>query len=192
MLVDFESRSLVNLVDVGAWRYAEDESTEALFLGWKLKGQEQRNLWVTPVACDILGIEHQPFPQQILDHIENKGVFEAHGAQFERALWIHQLNKKFNIPIPTKWRDSMAACAYKAVPLKLKKAGAALNLSELKDPRGDYLIKQLCSFKGPTKKEPDRIYREDPDLMKEFGDYCMQDTVSEECLSDTLGDLPGP
>jgi DNA polymerase len=190
IFVDFESRSRIKLPDVGAWRYAEDETTEILFLGWKVKGSEERNLWVPPVTCKILGIDCMPFPQKILDHIAKDGVFESHGVQFERSMWIHQLNKRFGIPIPTKWRDSMAACAYKAVPLKLEHAGKALGLQELKDDRGKYLINQLTGYKGPTKKQPDRIYREEPDLMHEFGEYCKQDTVSEECLSDDLGDLP--
>ena len=62
--VDFETRSTLNVADVGAWRYAEDPSTEILCLGYKFSDSLETYLWDPRT---------QPFPQAILDHIENKG-----------------------------------------------------------------------------------------------------------------------
>jgi DNA polymerase len=179
-LVDFETRSYLNVKDCGAWRYNEDDTTEIMCMGWKLG--EMSGLWVPG----------EPFPQEVLDHIEAGGMFEAHNVQFERSAWLFILKAKHGIPMPRRWKDTLAACAYRGLPLALDKAGVAMGLPIQKDARGKYLIQQLCTYKGPTKKEPDRIYREDPDLMWELYDYCVQDVVSEECLSDTVGDLPGP
>jgi DNA polymerase len=181
-VVDFETRSYKNVKHVGAWRYAEDPTTEILCLGYKRKGSDTKGLWVPEL----------PFPQELLDHIEAGGTFEAHNAQFERAIWIHILKKKLGIPFPTKWTDTQAVCAYRGIPLALDNAGDALGLPIKKDKRGKYLLNTLSVPKWGTKAEPDRIYREDFDLMQELYDYCLQDTDAEDCLGDTLGELPPP
>lgn len=179
-LVDFETRSYLNVKHVGAWRYAEDPTTEILCLGYKFTGGK-RKLWVPGL----------PFPQEIIDHILAGGVFEAHNCQFERAIWKFKL-KPIGIPVPVKWKDTLAVCAYRGIPLALDKAGDALNLPIQKDKRGKYLLNTLSTPKWGTKAEPDRIYREDMDLMDELYEYCLDDVDSEECLGDTLGELPPP
>lgn len=178
-LVDFESRSYLSVRDVGAWRYAEDPTTEILCLAYRFDdGPEQ--LWRPG----------EPFPQTIIDHAEAGGVFEAHNVQFERAMWLFILKRKLGIPMPRKWRDTQAVCAYRGLPLALDKAGVALKLPVQKDKRGKYLLQTLSVPKWGTKKEPDRIYREDEDLMLELYDYCKQDVRAEHMLGGTVGELP--
>lgn len=192
MTVDFETRSYLNVIKVGSWRYAEEPTTEVMCMSHQL-GIGEAKLWAPPM----------PFPQEVLDHIAANGIFEAHQAQFERAIWFHILTKgrymsvagiksATPIPMPRRWRDSMAACAYRGIPMALDKAGAALALPIQKDSHGKYLIQTLCMPKWGTKKEPDRIYREDYDLMDELYDYCQQDARSEHKLSWALGPLPTP
>ncbi len=167
--------------DVGAWRYAEDFTTEILCLSYKFD-DGKTGLWIP-------GID---FPQVIINHVEAGGIFESHNAQFERAIWMLILRPQFGVPMPVRWRDTMAVCAYRALPLKLDKAGEALNLRIQKDKRGTYLLNTLTTPKFGTKNDPDRIYREDWDLMDELYTYCMQDSDSEYELSQTLGPLPPP
>ena len=167
--------------DVGAWRYAEDFTTEILCLSYKF-GDGVTRLWIP-------GLD---FPQEIIDHVNAGGMFEAHNVQFERAIWMMILRPQFGVPMPKRWKDTLAACAYRAIPLKLDHAGAALNLDIQKDKRGTYLLNTLSVPKWGTKAEPDRIYREDWDLMQELYDYCVQDADSEHLLSQTIGDLPMP
>ena len=192
MTVDFECRSFIDITKVGTWRYAEDPTTEVLCLSYKL-GDEASKLWAPPL----------PFPKQILDHIEANGMFEAHNVQMERAVWMHILckgrhmsvagiNTATPIPMPRRWKDTMAVCAHRSIPMSLDKAGAALALPVQKDKRGKYLIQTLCKPKWGTKAEPDRVYREDLELMDEMFDYCMMDTDAEHTLSWAIGDLPGP
>lgn len=182
-LIDFETRSYLSVKDVGAWRYAEDSTTEILCMGWKFVGTNRRGMWVPGI---------NDFPQEVLDHIEAGGMFEAHNVQFERAVWILILHRRFGLPVPKRWKDTLAACAYRGIPLGLDDAGRALNLPIQKDKRGKYLLQTLCMPKWGTKKEPDRIYREDWDLMQELYDYCDTDLDSEESLGLTIGDLPPP
>jgi DNA polymerase len=179
--VDFETRSFRNVKDTGAWRYAEDPTTEILCLAFRFDNGEIK-LWVPGL----------PFPQEIIDHINTGGMFEAHNAQFERAIWKHILVPKFSIPMPKKWKDTLAACAYKGLPLALDKVGSALNLEVQKNKRGKYLLNTLSVPKGATKNEPDRVYREDLDLMEELYEYCIDDVRAECLLSETIGDLSEP
>ena len=184
VLVDFETRSYLDVRDVGAWRYAEDKTTEILILSYKIKwpdGTAKTGSWIPDL---------QDFPQEIIDLVEVGAVFEAHNVQFERSIWILILNRRLNIPVPKKWRDTLAVCAYRGIPLSLDKAGDALDLPILKDKRGKYLLQTLCTPKWGTKTEPDRIYREDWDLMQELYGYCDDDVEAEDCLGNTLGVLP--
>lgn len=177
--VDFETRSFLNVIDVGAWRYAESPTTEILCLAYKFDSGPTK-LW----------LPFLPFPQEIIDHIEAGGMFEAHNVQFERAVWQFILSRQMGIPMPKRWRDTLAVCAYRGIPLSLDNAGKALGLPIQKDKRGEYLLQTLSTPKGATKKEPNRLYREDWDLMDELYDYCITDVDSEYCLSETLGPLP--
>jgi DNA polymerase len=179
--VDFECRSFLDVREVGAWRYAEDWTTEILCMAWKM-GNGESHIWVPWLD----------FPQEVIDHVEAGGTFEAHNVQFERAIWLFILRPQFGVPVPTKWQDTLAVCAYRGLPLSLDNVGKALDLDVKKDERGKYLINTLCKPKFGTKKEPDRIYREDWDLMDELFGYCMGDTDSEENLSETVGVLPIP
>jgi DNA polymerase bacteriophage-type len=179
-LIDFETRSFLDVTEVGAWRYAEDPTTEILCMAYKL-GNGPTKLWVP----DIM-----PFPQEIIDHVEAGGFFEAHNVQFERAIWLFILKNRLGIPMPKRWKDTLAACAMRGIPLKLDAAGDALKLPIKKDKRGKYLLQTLSVPKWGTKKEPNRIYREDWDLTQELYDYCMTDIDSEDCLGKTIGELP--
>ena len=180
-VVDFETRSYLSVKDVGAWRYAEDTTTEILCMGWKFAGTDRRGIWVPGI---------NEFPQKVLDHIEAGGVFEAHNAQFERAVWVLILHRRFGVPVPKRWQDTLASCAYRGLPLGLDEVGRALDLAIQKDKRGKYLLQTLSVPKWGTKKEPNRIYREDWDLMQELYEYCERDVDAEEILGRTIGDLP--
>ena len=180
VLVDFETRSYLNVKDTGAWRYAEDDTTEILCMAYKI-GDGETKLWV-PELSD--------FPAELIELIEAGATFEAHNVQFERAVWLFVLKRKMGIPVPRHWRDTLAVCAYRGIPLGLDQAGNALKLPVVKDKRGKYLLQQLSTPKWGTKKEPDRIYREDWDLMQELYDYCVQDVDAEDLLGQKLGVLP--
>jgi DNA polymerase len=181
IVIDFETYSELPLKgpkSVGVWRYAEHESTEILCLGYKFPG-EPRFIWTPGV----------PFPQRLIDAARNDThIFEAHNAQFERAIWIWQLLYKLRIPMPRKWRDTMAACAYKSLPLGLEDVGETVNLATKKDKRGKYLLEKLSKPQRPTKKNPETRCQ-DLDLLDELYDYCGQDVETECALGDTIGPL---
>ena len=192
-IADFETRSTVSVTECGAWRYAEDESTRILCLGYRMAGEDKSKVW-TP---------DQPFPQELIDAIERGEAIECHNAAFEKAIWLYKLTKALDIPYPVAWVDTMATCAYRSLPLKLEGAGSAIDLEIQKDKRGSYLISQLCKPRKPRKAEKEEfakqgltpeqfpvLYRDDKELMDELMyQYCPRDVDSEYNLGETLGDL---
>lgn len=181
--VDFETYSdapLKGKDSVGAWRYAEDPSTEILCLGYRFLGDKgDPSIWWPD----------QPFPQEIIEHIKAGYAVSAHNAQFEIAIWTRQLNEKLGIPMPKFWIDTMASCAYRALPLSLEDAGEVLNLEVKKDKRGKFLLDKLAKPQKVSKKQPLKRIKT-PELIKELGDYCKNDVVTEEELAKKIGDLP--
>ena len=194
-VIDFETRSVLDVRDVGAWRYAEHPSTEILWLSYKTPGN-QTKLWAPPV----------PFPEELTElAAQEDHVFEAHNAQFEMAVWLRILHEQLGIPMPKRWADTLAVCAYRSIPLGLDEVGRVLNLSTQKDKRGKYLLQQLSKPRKPNKAEkkefeelgipPEKwpvLWREDWELLEELGSYCATDTDTEHLLGQTIGDLPLP
>lgn len=195
IVIDFETFSEVDVGDVGAAAYAEHPSTEILCMSWILvKGGEihTRGRWIPA----------DPFPKTVLDHCYHGGLFVAHNVFFETNIWKNLLASKShikyfgewcplppNMPMPKRWRDTLASCAYRSIPLKLDKAGEVLNLDVQKDQRGKYLIRTLCQPRKPTKKDATTRV-DDAALLTELADYCDVDTEAELDLYKTVGDLP--
>ena len=130
--IDFETKSFLDVRNVGAWPYAEHESTEVLCMSTRMPRTEP-NLWIP-------GLE---IPGGLIRYIEGDNLFEAHNAQFERAVWLRIMLEKMGYPMPKRWMDTMAVCAYRALPMGLDQVGEVLNLSTKKDKRGNYLIEKL-------------------------------------------------
>lgn len=166
--LDFETRSRAPLRTCGVSRYARDPSTEVLFMAWK-----------TPNAPVRLWQRGDPFPWQIID---NATEVHAHNAPFEKYIFEHVLKH----PIAaSKWRCSAVGASYASIPRSLEGAGAAVGLGELgKDKAGAALIEKL------SKPQKDGTFCEDPELLRQFGEYCMQDVRAEDALDEALPTVP--
>jgi DNA polymerase len=175
--LDFETASEAKLTgkdSVGAWRYAEHPSTRVLSLAYKI-GDDRWRLW----------IPGWPWPKKLTAAVEAGYTFEAHNAQFEKAIWWHALPQHFLVkrmvlnasqqpyywgrrwtphnapPYPTKWKCTLAACAHRALPQGLDKVGEVLQLPIQKDKRGKYLIQRLSRRHQLSKKWPTGWVRPD-------------------------------
>lgn len=180
LVLDFETFSECNLMDCGAWVYAEHPSTEVLCMSYRTEEMPRAKIWIPSRG--------EPFPQVVIDYIEKGYFVEAHNAGFERAIWRHILTPKMGIPWPKRWKDTMATCAMRGLPLSLDDVGDVLNLTVKKDKRGSYLISKLCKPQKPTKKSPETRCN-DPALLEELYAYCMQDTDTEWELGQKIGEL---
>lgn len=179
-LGDFETYSEIDVRKVGAYQYAKHPSTEVLMLAYKLPRQNTK-LW--------RAWKKEPFPQELIDAINAEYVLEAHNVPFERWVWKFQLHDKLGVPMPKRFLDTMATCAYRSLPLSLDDVGRVLQLDVQKDKEGKQLIQKLSKPRKPTKKDPSRRCL-DPDLLEKFGQYCIRDVDAEYSLYQAIGDLP--
>lgn len=135
--LDFETASDLDLSEVGASAYAEHPSTRLLSAAYAVEDEVYG--WTE---------RYEDRPTELLAMAANPNtLFHAHNAAFERIIW-RRFFPDHPLPIP-RWRCSMAACAYRALPLALDEAADALGLEQRKDPRGKTLKTMMC---GPVEK----------------------------------------
>lgn len=176
--LDFETFSEADIKTSGAHTYAMHPSTEVLCLAYSVDGGPPQ-LW----------LPGQPVPPAFSSPA---AIFRAHNAQFERLIWRYVLEPRGWPACPplSRWRCTMAAAAYRALPLSLDELSAALLPEEhRKDKRGKELIRKLCVPRKPTKADPSTRNR-DPGLLFELYEYCLQDVVAEQAVHRITGDLP--
>ena len=176
--IDIETRSCIDLVKCGAYRYAEDATI--LMVAWAL-GDNPVQLWDctndTPMPADLRAA--------LLDH---NCIKVAHNANFERTLikacWCIECP-------PESWRCTQVMAYANGLPGALADVAHVLGLSEQKDPVGKKLIKLFSLPQKPTKTQP-KIWRtkEDrPPEWEQFKNYCVKDVEVERAVHHQLRDL---
>lgn len=181
--LDFETYSEADITVVGAFRYAEDPSTEILIVGFALVDGGP----VTTVdmfqdnATELL----EPLFQTIRDGV----IISAHNSQFERVIWEKVGVPRHGFPVTPKssqWDCTAARAATISIPRSLDGASTALRLRSTKDPLGMALINK---FSKPGKKGIRTWPWDDPIDWQKFIDYCAQDVVVEMALDRILPPL---
>lgn len=176
LIIDFETRSRCDLLKHGAYTYAKHSSTTLLFCAFVELYGNREFLW-TP--------QRRELPVWVLDLLEHrklpKRYVMAHNAQFDRLIWEYVAAERFNFPDLSfeRWYCTSAQCRVNGLPASLEDAGRALDSRHKKDSRGGYLIRQL------SLPQEDGSFNDDPELLKEMGQYCLQDarTTKELVLS---------
>lgn len=163
---DFETYSECDLKSCGSWVYSEHTSTEALCMAYAYDNEEPQ-LW----------LPGEPLP----DFVTNPTGYTlaAWNAFFEFGIWVNTLG--WPTTEYTQWSDTMAQAAAMALPLSLENCGKVLlNDSDMqKSKRGKLLIQRLCKpYRGK------RV--QDPEMLKELHDYCLQDVVAERAIDKML------
>lgn len=156
-LIDFETLSSNDLKKSGAWRYAEDITTEIVCLGWT----DGSDKVVHPV--DELLHPVQGCPRLLAAVRDPDCMFIAHNVAFEKAMWRRQMVDVLGWPdIPNeRWHDIMAVCAMKGLPMKLERAALVLRLSSQKDTEGSRITLSLsrANKKGFYDRTPEKLQR---------------------------------
>lgn len=116
-----------------------------------------------------LWLPGQPFPKL-------RGQIRAHNASFERLIFWYVLQQ--NIPLENFYCTAAQARA-NCMPGSLEDVGRAATSKMRKDHRGAALIRQLCI---PP-------FNNNPKLLQEFYDYCMQDVRAMRDISKSLREL---
>jgi DNA polymerase len=180
LLIDFETRSPLDIREVGIYRYVEDPRTSVLCYAVK-RGDKQG--WFTP----------DQMPTWVLNALLGDNVpLHAHNSTVERLIIREIMGPRYGWPVPRgrRWRCSAARARRLALPGALDKLGAALGLSDTltKDKEGKNLIRRLSR---PIKTGSEGfVYDNDPVKLQRFGEYCLQDVIAEEAAEAGTLDMP--
>ena len=166
---DYETRSLLDLREVGLYNYVRHPTTSPWCFSWALDDMEPE-LWTPEQEC----------PPRLRRHIESGGEFRAWHVGFELAIWNEIMHKRYEWPElhPEQCTCVMAKAYAMGLPGALEDAALALGLHFLKDTEGRALMLRMAR---PRKVYPDGriVWWDDPEKKARIGEYCRQDTRVE-------------
>jgi DNA polymerase len=172
---DFETRSTLQLSDVGAWRYAGDPTTDVWCIGYAVDDG--------PVRTWLPG---QPIPKEF--HIaanDPAWIVVAHNDSFESAI-EERLLERYGWPtVPIeRHRCTQAISLATALPAKLEKVAEALHLPIGKDAEGARVMREMSKPRKPRPGEdPAGIYWvDDPAKLRRLLAYNIRDVEVEREL----------
>jgi DNA polymerase len=175
VILDFETRSQLDLRKVGAWRYAEHPSTDVLCAAYAI-GDGPVELWVPgePVPPAIIAAAADPVCR-----------FVAHNAAFERIHLEHVLAPRHGWPLVPfeRWRCSMIGCLMRALPASLKRGAQVLGLKHQK--ADDKIMHLTCKPRLPRAGEDPAqgpYWFDDAERLGQLYEYCRQDVEVEREL----------
>lgn len=183
---DYETRSTLDLRDVGAWRYATHSETA---------------IWCCAYAVDDgpigLWTPGDPVPSEFITAAENPDwLVCAFNDAFERLIEDHIMAPRYGWPVVPieRHRCLQAAALSLALPGSLDGAARALNLEQQKDVVGHKLMMQMARPRRPRRDEdPSGIYWfDDQARLERLYDYCRQDVAAERALHAKVGFLSEP
>ena len=183
--MDFESRSEVDIWQVGAWAYSVHPSTEILCLAW---GVDDGEIHLIPWE----EVKANYYPKELMQRIREGELLSAFKAFFEQCMWTNQLLKKKpplgmvnqcpRIPIK-QFRCVMAKSLAYAHPQSLENAALALGSTYQKNKAGRAVMLKLC------KPNKDGSWNEDPEDFEKLYQYCIDDVAAEREIDKMLPDL---
>lgn len=204
-IIDFESRSEVNLKYSSYRKYGRHPSTGVMCLGICaiVSGFSHVSPYVqTPVSGPVFqpGVDACPVLIQIC--IEKGIPIYAHNVTFDRTMYEEHCVKVLGWPpIPRHlWRCTLALCSYYTLPRGLEQAALALRLSVQKDTEGGKLIRKYCKPRSWTVKQIEKMtaagtpvttrwWDKTEDLQRIYK-YCGTDINVEARLLQTLQPMP--
>src|SRR5262245_54932933 len=175
---DIESRSTVDLTEVGTHIYAAHPTTEVLCLGYCVDNGPTK-IWHPG----------EPVPKPFF----NGAKYIAHNAAFEYQIMKHKLVPLHGFPVIPIERIvcTMAQVHAMALPGALEKVAKAINLENQKDEAAARLMMKLSKPRKPKKGEdPNGIYwHDDPKEYLKLDEYCMKEVAATREIYHTLPDL---
>ena len=189
LVIDFETRSRCDLGKAGAYRYAEDPSTEIMCMALKVDDNPGQ-IWIP----EKFRINTQGLPliteDTVMQYIEKADAIVAHNTFFEICIYLKKLYTMYWPAIQLdKWHCTMAKALYHSLPAKLDTVAKVLNLPVQKDEKGHRVMLQTCKPRKPSKNNPSEWF-DDPERLRILFDYCLADVDAEYHLDKALPELP--
>lgn len=169
--IDFETRSELDLGEVGLYRYAEHPSTDVLCAAWMIDEGPTVEEWdMFEVPIRIVHACASPYT-----------LFHAFNAQFEIEIWKKVLTPRYGWPeCPPlhRWRDTMAMAAVAGLPQTLDGSSMVAGI-EKKGAEGKALIK---FFSCPNKQGRFVSIADNEERFNAFRRYNIQDVRAERSV----------
>ena len=198
--IDVETFSAIDLIKAGAYRYAEDDSTDLLCVCYAF-GDGPIHLWVpadgVPAAALPDTIDGQTTvsprpPQDLRDWMASGKQCRAHNAAFERVILNGVVGERYHIPQTTReqWVCTAAKAAAYALPRGLGDAASAIG-APAKSATGRNVMLKLSRPRKPTIKLPQTRFTPemDPKSFAILYAYCADDVRAERGIDKRLRDL---
>lgn len=163
LIIDFETRSKVDLATAGAYLYAEDPSTSILCMGWRDGITNKSGVWVPG----------QPVDRHLAAAFRNPEVMiGAWNANFDRLIYDNCEHPFPPLPL-SRWVCLSATARLNALPAGLDNCHRVLFGGKRgKDVKGKQLIDALCT------PDADGNFYFDLYLLLQLYDYCQQDVAA--------------
>lgn len=171
---DFETRSVLDLKEVGLHRYVTHPDTDVWCMAWAI-GDEDPHLWE---PADGMKYEQH----RVWSHVAHGGTVFAHNAAFELAVWNNIMVPRYGWPVlkPEQTYCTMAQAYAMGLPGALENAALALGLNLLKDTEGRALMLRMARPRRIENGKP--IWWDEPDKLARLYAYCQQDVRVERAL----------
>lgn len=177
--IDFETRSAVDLKEVGLHNYASHPSTDAWCMAYAFD-DEPVQLWE----------RGQPIPPQVALHVAMGETVIAHNAAFELAIWAHIMCFRYRWPdlAPEQCQDTMVMAYAMALPGALERVAPALGLAHAKDMAGHRLMLQM-SRPREIAEDGTVTWWDDSEKLEKLYAYCRNDVEVERAVATRLMQL---
>lgn len=188
---DFETRSEVDLQEVGLDNYSRHPSTEPLMLSYGFN-ENPVDLWQPHLKSSP--------PPEVVEALKDPHVIKvAWNAEFERTIWDRQLG----IQVPTvQWVDPMIWSRHLSMPGALDTVGPLVGVPAdmQKMDEGERLINLFCLPEVPSTIQTlfnvspifFRDWETDPEDWAKFCLYCKNDTIAEREILHRIRKFPLP
>ena len=184
---DIETRSVLDVSEVGPNAYARHPSTEMIAAAWSI---QRGNFRSKIKSWNKTQGEFRP-------PIEGEFIIFAHNSAFERAMWNYNLAPRGLVePQPLElFRCSAARAAMLGLPNSLGELAIALGLKNQKDKDGNALMRQMAT-PADYLDEPNLfgevgpIWRESKIDFERLTEYCEQDVAVESEADQIMGPMP--
>jgi DNA polymerase len=186
LIRDAETRSVLDLEEVGAWKYSTHSSTDVLLYSYCVDDG--------PIRTWRRG---NPPPQEFIQAAtEPDWLVGAFNEGFERALELNILGPRYGFPqIPDDRRRCLQMSALtQALPAKLERTATALSLPVQKDKPGRKAMLEMAKPRAPLPDEdPNGVYwHEDEDRWAQNTAYNVRDVDVEREVYRQIGFVDRP
>ena len=191
LVLDLETRSELDVKEVGPHKYAAHPSTEIMAVGYKID-KTPAKVW--------LPLQDQTFPKDLKHALEFYDRREptrivAHNAEFEMAVWNNKV--KSQLKSPHLWLNqtfvtcTAARATHFGYPRKLETLAKALELPAEKNKQGHRVMMKLTKPRTAWHKDRTEEKWHDGEIdWLLLAEYCATDVEVEAMVDDIVPELP--